>query len=262
MQSKKQWVKSDSKDFAALGAFVGPFDAKGRTESAALLIWFLQTVYRLDDVEAEDAVCDRKHDEGFDALFVNDSRREVAVFQCKRREKLPATLGDVDLKNFVGSLAHLKTKTAIKHLANTTKNDQLARLIKKLDIAEKVGAGYSVRPVFVCNVAADANALKYLPQAEGVGTPLDLWDLQRLGPVLKQLARDWFIDEQSKLKTSAERRFVIGPKTQPKLVYAAVKARELVKLPGIDDLRLFAQNVRVCPGTSSGITKFSEHEAD
>ena len=173
MQSKKQWVKSDSKDFAALGAFVGPFDAKGRTESAALLIWFLQTVYRLDDVEAEDAVCDRKHDEGFDALFVNDSRREVAVFQCKRREKLPATLGDVDLKNFVGSLAHLKTKTAIKHLANTTKNDQLARLIKKLDIAEKVGAGYSVRPVFVCNVAADANALKYLPQAEGVGTPLD-----------------------------------------------------------------------------------------
>jgi hypothetical protein len=29
------------------------------------------------------------------------------VFQSKRREKLPAALGDVDLKTFVGSLAQL-----------------------------------------------------------------------------------------------------------------------------------------------------------
>src|SRR5262245_55531058 len=96
--AKAKWVKSDPKAFSVLESFVAPFGAKGRTNSAAFLIWFLQTVYRLDDVEAEDAVCDQQHDEGFDAIVVSDQRREIVVFQAKRREKLAATLGDTDLK--------------------------------------------------------------------------------------------------------------------------------------------------------------------
>src|SRR3981081_1615023 len=83
-------VYSNADDFTSLETFIAPFNAQGRTESAALLIWFLQTIYRLDEVDAEDAVCDRKHDEGVDAIIVNDPRREVVLFQAKRREKLPA----------------------------------------------------------------------------------------------------------------------------------------------------------------------------
>ena len=121
MAMKPERVRSDPKQFKALEKYISPFEAKGRTKSAALLIWFLQTIYRLDDVEAEDAVCDRKHDEGFDALVVNDQRREIVVFQCKRREKIPATLGDTDLKQFVGSLANLKSREAAEHMIKTTK---------------------------------------------------------------------------------------------------------------------------------------------
>ena len=91
-------IFSDTADFKALENYADEFKAKGRTPSAALLIWFLRTIFRLDDVDAEDAVCDRKHDEGVDALFVNDQRREIVLFQSKRRERLPATLGDTDLK--------------------------------------------------------------------------------------------------------------------------------------------------------------------
>src|SRR5262249_23997677 len=231
---KVKWVKSDPKEFKALESFVAPFEAKGRTNSAALLIWFLQTVYRLDDIEAEDAVCDRKHDDGFDAVLVNDQRREIVVFQAKRREKLPATLGDTDLKNFVGSLAHLKSQNSVGHLIKTTKNDQLARLLEKAQVAEKIASGYTVRPIFVANVASDYNATKYLPQAISAGHPLELWDLARLGSVLNQLARDWFVEEQSKLKTQPDRLFVIGAKKEPKLIYAAIKASELARLPGIE----------------------------
>ena len=36
----------------------------GRTESAAFLIWYLQNYYRLDEVDAIDAVCDQKGDKG------------------------------------------------------------------------------------------------------------------------------------------------------------------------------------------------------
>jgi len=255
---KLQFVKSDEKDFAELESFAKRYDAKGRTESAALLIWFLQTIYRLDEVEAEDAVCDRKFDEGFDAIFVNDSRREIAAFQCKRKRELPGTLGDVDLKTFVGSLAHLNTKSAVDHLIATSKNPDLVRLLKSLGAAEKIEAGYVVKPIFVCNIAANSDADKYLPQAAAAGNPIDLWDLKRLGPVLKQLSRDWFIDEHASLKLPASRSFVFGSKTQPDLVYGAIKATQLVTLPGIDDLRLFAQNVRLGLGNTRVNTEIVE----
>ena len=255
---KHKWIKSNTADFEALITFVAPLEAKGRTESAALLIWFLQTIFRLDEVDAEDAVCDRKHDEGFDAIVVNDQGREIAIFQAKRRQKLPATLGATDLKEFVGSLAHLESRASVKHLVNTTKNAQLRVLLEKAQVAEKIGAGYKLRPIFVANVAADENALKYLPQAEAAGHSLDLWDLVRIGPVLKQLSRDWFIEEKSKLKTTPDRLFKLGSKTEPRLIYAAIKARELVKLPGIEDLRIFAQNVRLGLGNTRVNTEIVE----
>lgn len=250
MSTKTPVIKSDPHDFSELENFAKRYDAKGRTESAALLIWFLQTIYRLDDVEAEDAVCDRKSDEGFDAIFVNDSRREIAAFQCKRKQDLPGTLGDVDLKTFVGSLAHLKSKTSIEHLISTSKNQELVQLLKSLGVADKIENGYTLKPIFICNIAANSDATKYIPQAASAGYGIDLWDLKRLGPVLKQLSRDWFIDESATIRLPASRTFVFGSKTQPSLVYGAVKAIELVKLPGIDDLRLFAQNVRLGLGNT------------
>jgi hypothetical protein len=209
-------------------------------------------------VEAEDAVCDRKSDEGFDAIFVNDPRREIAVFQCKRKQGLPGTLGDVDLKTFVGSLAHMNSKSAVDHLVGTSKNSDLVKLLKSLGVAEKIEAGYDVKPIFVCNIASNADCEKYLPQATAAGHAIDLWDLKRLGPVLKQLSRDWFIDEQATLKLPASRSFVFGPKTQPNLVYGAIKATQLVTLPGIDDLRLFAQNVRLGLGNTRVNTEIVE----
>src|SRR5262249_39255118 len=39
--------------------------------------------------------------------------------------------------------------------------------------------------------------------------------------------------------------FYEGPKSDPRLVYAAIPAKELVRLPGITDTRIFAQNVRL-----------------
>lgn len=250
MKSSKSWIKSDPQDFQTLGNYVKPFEAKGRTESAALLIWFLRTIYRLDDVEAEDAVCDRKHDEGIDAIFVNDPRREIVLFQSKRTAKLPSTLGDVALKNFFGSLANFKNKKSVENLINTTKNEDLKKLLVDKGIAEKIALKYDVRPVFVTNVAADNNAIKYLPQAKISGHTIDLWDLARVGPVLKQLSREWFIEEKFKLSAKSDKSFVFGAKAHPRIVYAAIKARDLIKLPGIDDLRLFAQNVRLGLGNT------------
>lgn len=241
---------SDKADFAELEKLALPLQAKGRTQSAALLIWFLQTVYRLEEIEAQDAVCDRKHDEGVDAIVVNDSRREIVLFQCKRAEKLPSTLGDTELKKFVGSLVNFKNKTAVETLVKKTKNPELAALLTKLEVSEKIKAGFKVRPIFVANVAENDDAKKYIASAKQAGHSIELWDLQRLAPVLRQLSREWFVDQKVKIPVDASKLFVLGPKGKPKLVYAAISAKELVSLPGIDDLRIFAQNVRLGLGNT------------
>ena len=241
---------SDKGDFQQVEDLAKRYEVVGRTRSAAFLLWFLETVYRLDEIEAQDAVCDRQHDAGIDAIVVNDSRQEIVLFQTKRREKLPATLGDTDLKEFVGSLAQFKSDTSVKQLFADSKNDELKELIRDLDIAAKVKAGYRVRPIFVTNVAANKDAHDYINHASGVGAKLDLWDLARLSPVLKQLSREWFVAEPAILKLNSGKLFFDGPKDEPNLVYGAVPAKELVKLPGISDLRIFAQNVRLGLGNT------------
>ena len=235
-------ITSDKVDFGFVDNYAKRYEVPGRTKSAALLIWFLETIYRLDETDAQDAVCDRQHDAGIDAIVTNDNRQEIVLFQAKRREKLPATLGDTDLKEFVGSLAQFKSEASVTQLLAATKNEELKRLIKDLDIPAKVKAGYSIRPIFLANVAANADADEYLKHASGVGAKIELWDLVRLSPVLKQLTREWFVAEKSLLKLNAGKLFWDGPtKQDPNLVYAAARAKELVKLPGISDLRIFAK---------------------
>ncbi|MCJ7706114.1 MAG: AIPR family protein, partial [Anaerolineales bacterium] len=98
---------------------------------------------------------------------------------------------------------------------------------------------------FVANVAANAHATKYLEAAAKAGTAIDLWDLTRLAPILAQLDREWYVDHPISLRISKGKLFFDGPKAAPRLVYAAIPAKELVRLPGISDTRLFAQNVRL-----------------
>src|SRR5690349_5281611 len=124
-------IRSKPADFAKLEEHARPYEAAGRSRSVALLIWFLQTIYRLDEIEAEDAGCDKSDDLGIDAIAVSEDQREIYLFQVKRREKLPSTLGDTDLKAFVGALGHFRTEAAVQDVHRTTRNQELRNLIEK-----------------------------------------------------------------------------------------------------------------------------------
>ena len=56
----------------------------GRTESHALLVWFLQHYFRLDEVEAQDSVCDGPDDKGIDAIYIDEIMHET------RRKSTPS----------------------------------------------------------------------------------------------------------------------------------------------------------------------------
>jgi hypothetical protein len=238
-------IASDPTAFKKLGELIKEHEASGRTRSAAFLIWFLQTVYRLDTVAAQDSVCDRKADMGIDALSVDDDQSEVVLFQAKRRESLPATLGDADLRQFVGSIKQFQTRESIDRIATETSNMELRNLLLNNRIAEKIASGYKIRPIFIANVAADKNARAYLKSASAGGVIIDLWDLERLTPILNQLAKEWFVQTPITLKLAPNKCFAQGERGNPGLVFASVPALELVRLPGIDDTRVFAQNVRL-----------------
>lgn len=251
MNTPTKQVRSSPEAFSDLESRLTEFDAHGRVPSISLLLWFLTTVFRLDQVEAEDAVCDSPGDAGFDAIVCDDVSEEIVVFQAKRREKLPATLGDTDLKEFVGSLKQLKSEASAIRLMTETTNADLRWLLEEFRIPEKISKGYKIRAIFVANVAANRDAHSFMSHATGDGTILELWDLERLQPILNQLRRDWFVPEKATLEIDPDRLFRIGDvKSRPDLVYAAIRARQLVRLPGIDDSRVFAQNVRLGLGST------------
>ena len=40
-----------------------------RNESASFLLWYLESYYRLDHLDAADAICDQKGDKGIDGIW-------------------------------------------------------------------------------------------------------------------------------------------------------------------------------------------------
>jgi alpha-glucuronidase len=165
----KRRIYSDPTAFRQLEALVKPYEASGRTKSAAFLI-----IYRLDETEAQDAVCDQRDDMGVDAVRVNDDSEEVVLFQAKRKEKIPSTLGDSDLKSFVGALTQFRTRESIEKLIAATENAELKKLLIDNKVAEKIERGYATRAIFVANVAADVSATRYLQTAQSDGGSIEL----------------------------------------------------------------------------------------
>lgn len=221
------------------------YAVNGRTDSAALLVWFLEHIFRLDDIDAQDAVCDGALDFGIDAVVVSDPEEEIYVFQCKRVEKSTRGLGNASLTPFVGALEHLKTKARVETLIRSTTNTDLKTLLIDGKVADKCET-YRLRPVFVTNAAATADAYAYIRTvAADDGLVIDLWDRNRIGPVLDQMDREWAIENAISLRLDPGQFFFSGPQTKVDLFIGAIEAIELIRLPGISDYRLFAQNVRL-----------------
>ena len=74
----------------------GPYEM--RTESRALLAWFLENYYHFEATEVDDSICDARYDKGVDGLYVNDQLAQVDIFQVQLVKAVSKTLGDVALR--------------------------------------------------------------------------------------------------------------------------------------------------------------------
>lgn len=219
---------------------IEPYKLGSRTESSAFLVWFLQHVYRLDDVESDDAVCDGPGDKGIDGIYVYDNLDRIDVFQSRLVTTAKGkTLGDAQLKEFVGSLAQFGSPDRVRDVASTTSNHELKKLLTSNDIAKKIEDGYMVRGVFVTNAPRDCNAETYLSYQAN----LVLFDRE-------SIMSSYVPDARTILGSTPISFDVYGYDSLElnaggtRVIIAPLSATQLVKLDGLASGALFAWNVR------------------
>lgn len=231
---------------ALLDNFPEHLDPK-RSESAAFLIWYLEQYYRLDPVEAVDAVCDQRGDKGVDGIFVNDSNATITIFQSKISQRSNSSVGDTALRDFLGTLQQFDTVENATHLMQTASNTQVASLIRRSGLLSKL-ASYTLRGEFITNLDLDQNGKDFLKQHGDKITFVGKRELvnsyisnERDLPVQKTATFDIFGFDVGGYKVNSEIGAMIIP----------VKAKQLVELDGIEDQSVFSYNVRGPLGRTS-----------
>ena len=222
--------------------------AAGRTDSVSFLIWYLENYYRLDQIEAVDAVCDQPGDKGVDGIFVNDNNQTITVFQSRLYQN-PRAVGDVALREFAGTLTQFEAAERITALIASAGSAQVAALARRLDLVNKI-ATHELRGEFVTNGEIDANGGAFLAE------------MPHIAFVGKSALETSYISDSRAIPPHARRTFDIGGfvateyvvDADKRALIAPVKASELVALDGIADQSVFAFNVRG-PLGKTGVNK-------
>jgi AIPR protein len=227
-------------DYSALTKMLKPFVVRTRTESRAFLLWYLENLYRLDGLMAEDAVCDGPDDKGIDGLYVDEMNSRVDVFQAKIVQSPARTIGSTYLKEFSGTLDQFDSPEAVENIRDTTTNLELRDLIEALNVPQRMRDGFKVRGVFVTNGRPDPTALAFLAATPA---PIALIDRGQIAaqyvpahhapPAMHPVTFD--------VKGFAVSEYRVGSE---RIVVAPLSGRDLVSMEGIQFGGLFDYNVR------------------
>ena len=229
-------------DYTNLIQLVQPYKVPGREEASAFLSWFLVNIYRLEIIEVQNIVCDGRGDKGIDGIYVNENEECIDIFQSKTVQNPGKTLGDTQLKEFVGSLEQLQTVEGLDSIISTTGNTQLKNLLneyKHIFISSK----YTVRGIFITNAEKDSNAESFL-QATSLTTKLEVWD--------KSLIAQMYVPSEKAIPATSEISFDVfgydyaeyNVGNTARVVIAPVAATDLVRMDGIENQQLFDLNLR------------------
>lgn len=235
-----------TEDFELVEAQVAPHHIGSRTESTAMLAWFLEHAWRLERDEVEEALCDGGNDKGIDAITVDYDAREITVFQCKRRRTAERTQGETDLQRFRAVATYFRGPEGIDDLLAAAPNPELAKLVRRLDLKALLAEGepWTVTLVYVTNAELDASATSYLHTTRDETPPLVIWAREEVAAVARRTERPGLLAGSYTLAPQSE-VIVEDLEGDVTMAIGLVPANELVRLPGIDDLTLFALNVRL-----------------
>ena len=229
--------------------------------SGRFIRWFLEHIYRLEEVDADDACVDAKHDKGVDAIYVDDVSETIFIIQAKTKTKDNSEFGDTDLKEFYGTLQQFDSKEKIDDLLAETKNEKLKQTIVRTGLSAKVSA-YDIRGVFISNASANADAKAILAKL----SKIELFDADAIASDYVDINVDGGIKGAYYFDVSDSDVIDYDAGGAVARIFLA-PALNLLKMDGIGDGRLFEQNVRfglgntkVNKGLRASIKEKSEHK--
>lgn len=239
-------MKIENLKYQNLKPILAPYESKGRNESAAYLNWFLENIYRLDDVSADDAICDQPNDKGIDGIYVDDNAEQIHFFQCKIVQSEDKTIGDVELKNLIGSLTQFETKDSVMKIIDGNAHPDLKKILTRSNVANLVEKGYKVIGVFVCNQDGDKNTEEILKHTGNI----ILYDRKSIISEFVDFDANEGINGNFTFDTSYVSPLKYQVDKDINIYLFPVSALDLIKLDGIEDTTLFSQNVRLSLGNT------------
>ncbi|MGZ8935465.1 MAG: AIPR family protein [Methylobacter sp.] len=221
------------------------YEEKGRGESVAFLNWFLENILRLDGVDADDAICDRPNDRGIDGIFVDHTQEEILVLQGKLKQK-ESSIGDAPLRDLAGTITQLSNEDSVQSLLDGGANEELKRVLKRNNVKGLVSKGYQVIGLFVCNQLLDANGTEFIKQNDLIR----VFDRQKIVSEYIDIEIEGGVDGEYSFDASYVEPMIIRTSNRAITYILPVQALELIGMSGIDDGKLFAQNVRQSLGNT------------
>jgi hypothetical protein len=238
-------MKPDELRYENLKSIINSFEDKGRAEGRSFLNWFLESIFRLDPIEADDSICDRPNDRGIDAIYVDENQSEIIVLQGKVRQK-ESSIGDGPLRELAGTITQIETVEAVDALLAGGGNDDLKNLLNRLRVRDLVANDYSVVGAFVSNQPLDANGREFLEQHGRIR----VYDRYRIAAEFIDIDADGGVDDVFTFDTSYVDPLFLQTGTGVSSYILPVLAKELVEMSGIEDGTLFSQNVRQSLGNT------------
>lgn len=238
--------------FSKLDAVVlNGYEKRGADLSKRFLRWFLENIFRLEPQETDDAVIDATQDKGIDAIYVDDTTETIYLFQAKTRESDKASLGDTDLKSFVGSIGQFKDANAVETILDSNANPLLKAALIRNDIKSKVAAGFALEGIFVTHIPENDDAKSFMLSAP---SNIDLYDATRIANEFVEVSAPGGIAGSFCFDITGDViRYDTGAGVRARLFLA--DALQLTHLDGILDGTLFARNVRYSLGHNTKINK-------
>lgn len=230
----------------------------GLTETKAFIAWFLENIYRLDAIPAADAICDSGNDKGIDAIWVDDINQAIHVFQSKVSQSANSHIGDVALKNFVGSLEQFQTEDAVKAVLAGNANADLKNLLLRQNCAGLIGKGFSIRPVFITNQIPNDDTAEFLK----IRPDIELYDRNRIAAEFIDLDIEGGIEDSFNFDVSYAGLLNISVGDVASVFTFPAQAIELIGLKGISDGSLFKRNVRYSLGNTAVNKSITESTRD
>lgn len=222
----------------------------GLGESASFLVWFLENVYRLEETDARDAVCDHANDKGIDGIYIDHNNEEIHFLQAKIRQKDHGKVGDVGPKNLMGSVAQFDTSDKVATVLSGNADDELKGLVTRIQLADMVAAGYKLIGVYVTNESNNDDSVGYA----AVTPDVRIFDRGEISARVVQVDTAEGKKGSFKFDTSyvdpLEMKVGAGEDAPTMYVFPA-RAVQLVHMEGIADGSLFRENVRYTLGNTA-----------